>query len=113
MKTGTAVDYARRRTVEHLAAFWRLRAAAWPPGAAQGAGGAAVGAAIDEGWLQSREAENTIFPELDYRVFRSERVAAGAGAGAPVEPAEPLGRAPAGPLPEEVTAAPVGCPGAR
>ena len=113
MKTGTSVDYARRRTVEHLAAFWRLRAAAWPPGAAQGAGGAAVGAAIDEGWLQSREAENTIFPELDYRVFRSERVAAGAGAGAPVEPAEPLGRAPAGPLPEEVTAAPVGCPGAR
>jgi 1,4-alpha-glucan branching enzyme len=57
MKTGTMVDYAVRRTKEHVLRFLRLHD--------QGRGGN-----IDEAWLSQVESRNNIFPEIDYRVYR-------------------------------------------
>jgi 1,4-alpha-glucan branching enzyme len=56
MKTGTMVDYAVRRTKEHLLRFLRLN-------------GQLREGRIDEGWLAHVEAKNNIFPELDYRIY--------------------------------------------
>lgn len=59
MKTGTAVEYAVRRTKEHILRFTRLyeeiRAGR-----------------IDEGWLSEIEGKDNIFPEIDYRVYAPE-----------------------------------------
>ncbi|MBX5482980.1 MAG: DUF1957 domain-containing protein [Myxococcaceae bacterium] len=57
MKTGTMVDYAVRRTREHVARFLRLDDQIRHN-------------AIDEGWLAWAESKDNIFPELDYRVYR-------------------------------------------
>jgi 1,4-alpha-glucan branching enzyme len=57
LKTGTMVDYAVRRTREHLLRFRRL------------AQELATGA-IDEGHLAGVEAADNLFPEIDYRVYR-------------------------------------------
>lgn len=57
MKTGTMVEYAVRRTQEHVGNFLRLE-----EGIRQDR--------IDEGWLGWLESKDNIFPELDYRIFR-------------------------------------------
>jgi 1,4-alpha-glucan branching enzyme len=57
MKTGTMVDYAVRRTKEHVLRFQRLH-------------DQVRAGSIDEGWLSHVESKNNIFPELDYRVYR-------------------------------------------
>jgi 1,4-alpha-glucan branching enzyme len=56
MKTGTMVDYAVRRTQEHLLRFVRLH-------------DEVRGGKIDEGWLAHIEGKNNLFPEIDYRVY--------------------------------------------
>jgi len=58
IKTGTMVDYAVRRTREHLLRFTKLYDQLK-------AGG------IDEMWLASVESRDNLFPEIDYRVYRS------------------------------------------
>ncbi|HZH03914.1 MAG TPA: 1,4-alpha-glucan branching protein domain-containing protein [Myxococcaceae bacterium] len=57
MKTGTMVDYAIRRTREHVQRFLRLH-------------GQVRAGRVDEGWLGSVEAKDNVFPEIDYRVYR-------------------------------------------
>jgi 1,4-alpha-glucan branching enzyme len=57
MKTGTMVDYAVRRTKEHVLRFQRLH-------------DQVRSGTIDEAWLAHVESKNNIFPELDYRVYR-------------------------------------------
>jgi 1,4-alpha-glucan branching enzyme len=57
MKTGTMVDYAVRRTQEHVARFLRLD-------------DQIRNGNIDERWLGWIEWRNNIFPEIDYRVYR-------------------------------------------
>ena len=63
MKTGTMVEYAVRRTKDHLGRFARLyeqiRAGA-----------------VDEAWLAEVERRDNIFPWLDYRVYAESRAAA-------------------------------------
>ena len=56
MKTGTASEYASRRTRTHLARFHRLAAAA-----SRGE--------VDLKELERSEARDNLFPELDWRVF--------------------------------------------
>jgi 1,4-alpha-glucan branching enzyme len=56
MKTGTMVDYAIRRTKEHLLRFTRLH-------------DQLRAGAIDPGWLGHIEARDNLFPEIDYRVY--------------------------------------------
>lgn len=67
INAGTMVDYAARRTVNHIARFNKLYEQI-------GAG------AVDESWLAEVEARDNIFPWLDYRVFRSEQAALPAAA---------------------------------
>ncbi|QRN93909.1 DUF1957 domain-containing protein [Archangium violaceum] len=57
MKTGTMVDYAVRRTKEHILRFQRLHDQIRDGN-------------IDEGWLSHIEGKNNLFPEIDYRVYR-------------------------------------------
>ena len=57
LKTGTMVEYATRRTREHLQHFQRLH-----DGVRSGE--------LDEGWLTWLESRDTLFPEMDYRVYR-------------------------------------------
>lgn len=57
MKTGTMVDYAVRRTKEHVLRFLRLH-------------DQVRGGNIDEAWLSLVESRNNLFPEIDYRVYR-------------------------------------------
>jgi 1,4-alpha-glucan branching enzyme len=57
IKTGTMVDYAVRRTREHLLRFTRLYEQVKAD-------------RIDEGWLASVEGRDNLFPEIDYRVYR-------------------------------------------
>ncbi len=56
MKTGTMVDYAIRRTKEHVLRFTRLH-------------DQLRSGRIDEGWLGHVEQKDNIFPEIDYRVY--------------------------------------------
>jgi 1,4-alpha-glucan branching enzyme len=56
MKSGTMVNYAVRRTREHIASFLRLH-----DSIAQNA--------IDEDFLSSLESRNNIFPDIDYRIY--------------------------------------------
>ena len=57
IKTGTMVDYAVRRTREHLLRFTRLYEQI-------------KGKSIDEPWLSGIEGKDNLFPEIDYRVYR-------------------------------------------
>jgi 1,4-alpha-glucan branching enzyme len=57
MKTGTMVEYAIRRTKEHLLRFTRLH-------------DQLRAAQIDESWLAYVEGKDNIFPEIDWRVYR-------------------------------------------
>lgn len=57
MKTGTMVEYAVRRTKEHVLRFTRLH-------------DQIRSGQIDEGWLGYAEYKDNIFPEIDYRVYR-------------------------------------------
>jgi 1,4-alpha-glucan branching enzyme len=56
MKTGTMVEYAVRRTKEHLANFNKLYHDI-------------SGGHLDEWWLSSIEQKNNLLPELDYTVY--------------------------------------------
>jgi 1,4-alpha-glucan branching enzyme len=56
MKTGSHVEYAVRRTKEHILRFTRLY-------------DDILGNRIDEGWLGDIEYRDNIFPEIDYRVY--------------------------------------------
>ncbi len=57
MKTGTMVDYAVRRTKEHVLRLFRLH-------------DQIRGGAIDEGWLAHVEGRDNLFPDIDWRVYR-------------------------------------------
>jgi 1,4-alpha-glucan branching enzyme len=57
MKTGTMVEYAIRRTREHLLRFTRLH-------------DQLRAGRIDEGWLSHVEGKDNIFPEIDFAVYR-------------------------------------------
>ncbi|NLK50936.1 MAG: DUF1957 domain-containing protein [Syntrophomonadaceae bacterium] len=59
MKTGTAVDYAIKRTKEHLLNFSRLYTEIKEN-------------RIDAAWLQHLEQKNNIFPEIDYRIYHPD-----------------------------------------
>ena len=56
MKTGTMVEYAVKRTKDHIARFTGLYE------------GLKAGH-IDEGWLKDLEEKDNIFPNLDYKNF--------------------------------------------
>jgi 1,4-alpha-glucan branching enzyme len=56
MKTGTMVQYAVRRTKEHIANFLRLA-----DDIEQGT--------LNESFISLVESHNNIFPELDYRIY--------------------------------------------
>jgi 1,4-alpha-glucan branching enzyme len=56
LKTGTVVDYAIRRTREHVLRFQRLHDQIRER-------------SIDEGWLARVEARDNLFPEIDHRVW--------------------------------------------
>ncbi|MDQ3266579.1 MAG: DUF1957 domain-containing protein [Myxococcota bacterium] len=57
MRSGTMVEYAVRRTRDHLERFERLFEML-------------QGGAIDEAWLTDLESRDNLFPEIDYRVYR-------------------------------------------
>jgi 1,4-alpha-glucan branching enzyme len=57
MKTGTMVEYATRRTKEHVSRFLQLDQQVRT-------------GAIDEGWLSWVEGKNNLFPEIDYRIYQ-------------------------------------------
>jgi 1,4-alpha-glucan branching enzyme len=61
MKTGTMVEYARKRTREHTLRFTRLydQLKQNDP------------AALDEAWLAQVESRDNLFPEIDYRVYQT------------------------------------------
>jgi len=59
IKTGTMVEYAVRRTKEHLLRFTRLY-------------DQLKGGGVDEKWLANVEARDNLFPEIDYRVYRPQ-----------------------------------------
>ncbi|HEX9507470.1 MAG TPA: DUF1957 domain-containing protein, partial [Myxococcales bacterium] len=60
MKTGTMVDYANRRTLQHVEAFQKLH---------DGLRGHAVACDL----LEKLEAEDNIFPDIDYRVYAQQK----------------------------------------
>jgi 1,4-alpha-glucan branching enzyme len=57
MKTGTMVEYAEKRTKVHVHNCLVL-------------GDQIASSRIDEGFLRNLELTNTLFPEIDYRVYR-------------------------------------------
>jgi 1,4-alpha-glucan branching enzyme len=57
MDTGAVAPYAHRRFKEHVTRFGRLR-------------DMLASSAIDEAYLHDCETKDSIFQELDYRVFR-------------------------------------------
>jgi 1,4-alpha-glucan branching enzyme len=59
MKTGTMVDYAVRRTREHIARFWGLKRML-----SQGS--------VNQPYLAALEARDLVFPEMDFRVYRGD-----------------------------------------
>jgi len=58
MKTGTVVEYAVRRSKEHLGRFNRLH-------------GEITSGQIDEAWLADVEHKDNLFPDIDYRAYAS------------------------------------------
>src|SRR3989442_10350152 len=61
MKTGTMVDYAVKRTKDHISRFTRLYEMA-------------ESGRFDAGAIGQMEARDNLFPDLDYRVYRSDYV---------------------------------------
>ena len=59
IKTGTMVEYAVRRTKDHLLRFTKLY-------------DQLKGHGVDEGWLSTVESRDNLFPEIDYRVYRAQ-----------------------------------------
>ena len=59
VKTGTMVEYAVRRTKEHVLRFTKLYEQL-------------KAHQVDEGWLGTVEARDNLFPEIDYRVYRPQ-----------------------------------------
>ncbi|HUV37491.1 MAG TPA: 1,4-alpha-glucan branching protein domain-containing protein [Patescibacteria group bacterium] len=57
MKTGTMVEYAHKRTKDHIARFNRLY-------------DDILAERINEQWLKEVENRDNIFPDIDYRVYR-------------------------------------------
>jgi 1,4-alpha-glucan branching enzyme len=57
MKTGTMVEYAHKRTKDHIARFDRLYHDI-------------LSSQVNEQWLKEVESRDNIFPDLDYRVYR-------------------------------------------
>ena len=57
MKTGTVVQYAVKRTKDHILRFTRLYEDIKAD-------------RIDEGWLADIEGKDNIFSEIDYRVHQ-------------------------------------------
>lgn len=57
MTTGTMVEYAEKRTKDHLVNFMNLH-------------GQITGNSIDEFYLSDLENKNNIFPEIDYRIYK-------------------------------------------
>ena len=58
MKTNTVVEYAVRRTKEHLQRFFALE-------------GQLRQGKVDEGYVTMLEARNNLFPHIDYRTYRN------------------------------------------
>jgi 1,4-alpha-glucan branching enzyme len=58
MKTGTSVEYAVRRFKTHLHRFGRLA-------------GMAESGGYDEGYLRAVTARDSLFPDMDYRIFQA------------------------------------------
>lgn len=58
MKTGTTVEYAHKRTRDHTFRFNKLYEDI-------------VNGNINENWLREVERRDNIFPEMDYRIYRS------------------------------------------
>jgi len=56
MKTGTMVEYAVRRTKEHVLRFLKLHDQIRQD-------------RIDVNWLSHVEGKNNIFPEIDFRIY--------------------------------------------
>lgn len=59
MKTGTSVDYAVRRFKTHLHRFHRLATMAET-------------GSVDEGYLREVAARDSLFPDMDYRIFQTK-----------------------------------------
>ena len=57
MKTGTMVEYAHKRTKDHIARFDRLYHDI-------------VNAHVNDQWLKEVEHRDNIFPDIDYRIYR-------------------------------------------
>jgi len=57
MKTGTMVEYANKRTKDHIARFDRLYHDI-------------LSSHVNEQWLKEVESRDNIFPDIDYRVYR-------------------------------------------
>ena len=58
MKTGTSVDYAVRRFKTHLHRFHRIA-------------GMAESGGYDENYLREVSARDSLFPDMDYRIFQA------------------------------------------
>jgi len=58
MKTGTMVEYAQKRTKDHISRFTRLYHDIRENN-------------IDESWLRDIEYKDSIFPDIDYRIYKS------------------------------------------
>ncbi len=58
MKTGTMVDYAKKRTLTHVERFNRLLSSLQE-------------GKIDSKWLREVESEDNIFPNIDYQIYSS------------------------------------------
>lgn len=73
MTQGTVVSYAERRTKDHLARFRELARMLSER-------------AVDEGVLARFEAQDNLFSQIDYRVYRSDYGVTAASASAPPKP---------------------------
>jgi 1,4-alpha-glucan branching enzyme len=62
MKTGTSVEYALRRQKTHLHRFDRLATMA-------------ESGDHDEGYLRAVAARDSLFPDMDYRIFQTRPLA--------------------------------------
>jgi 1,4-alpha-glucan branching enzyme len=58
MKTGTMVQYAEKRTTDHIGRFLRLYHDIKENN-------------IDEEWLMDMKHKDNIFPEIDYRIYKT------------------------------------------
>jgi 1,4-alpha-glucan branching enzyme len=57
MTTGTMVEYAEKRTKDHLVNFMNLH-------------GQITSDSLDENYLKDLEGKNNIFPSINYRVYK-------------------------------------------